>query len=734
MAPNAAQPLSPPETARLTEFARACKAAARAVVLYPDGHPAVGSTIGRIAQITSAEALPGPLRMEVAGDSLRLEGRAPTRPDAVLADLAHLLHAHLIGQLTVHPGGDADAWKAFLRLLGRTPEEVRAEGGIARLWASMAVRHVELSQIDYGEVLRERAGRLPAGWDDIIASCLAGRTPALDEQTVRSLLESARESEQLSAMMAAIEARVQSEGGGIGAQAAAVMLLIETLVGAVRAHAPDAFNASMREVSEAVARLSPEMVLTLLAPRQTESGTAGLAGTIVDHMSQSAIAGFVARHALSDHTATDRLAQAFHALVRDAEDKERLIALAHDEASQSPLADTENFEASWDQVARQLLTSYSDEPFVSEDYARELSSTRTRALAVEQLSDDPPERVKAWLESVSTNELRRLDEILLIDLLRVEPDEERRALLAPAIVSLMEDLFLLGDFDAADALLHSVQSRGGSQPGSAAQAVAAGLVAGPMVMHIVAHLPSIDDAQFERVKGLCIAVGEGLIGPLAEALAAEERTRPRERLTGIFMEFGAVGRREVERLKTSQNPAVRRAAVALLREFGGKEALPELTELLRDAEPQVQREAVRAILNIGTDRAYGVLEQALTRGTDRSRESIMQTLASDRDERAAPLFAYILGHVDHRGPLRRIYLRAIEALGALRDPAGLAALEAALYRGEWWAPGRTAGFRKAAAEALVRIGTPEAGAILDEAAGDGSRGVRLAVRRARGQA
>ena len=33
-------PLAPEEGARLTDFARACKAAARAVMLYPAGHPA----------------------------------------------------------------------------------------------------------------------------------------------------------------------------------------------------------------------------------------------------------------------------------------------------------------------------------------------------------------------------------------------------------------------------------------------------------------------------------------------------------------------------------------------------------------------------------------------------------------------------------------------------------------------------------------------------------------------
>jgi HEAT repeat protein len=99
-----------------------------------------------------------------------------------------------------------------------------------------------------------------------------------------------------------------------------------------------------------------------------------------------------------------------------------------------------------------------------------------------------------------------------------------------------------------------------------------------------------------------------------------------------------------------------------------------------------------------------------------------------RDERATPLFAYILGHVDHRGLLAPIYLRAIESLGALRDPNGIAPLREALYKGEWWAPRRTGALRAAAAAALGRIGTPDSLAVLDEAVSRGSRGVRSAAR------
>ena len=53
------------------------------------------------------------------------------------------------------------------------------------------------------------------------------------------------------------------------------------------------------------------------------------------------------------------------------------------------------------------------------------------------------------------------------------------------------------------------------------------LVAGSMMRHIVTHLATIDDAQFERVKAMCLSLGEVVVRPLAEALSIEERTAGR---------------------------------------------------------------------------------------------------------------------------------------------------------------------------------------------------------------
>jgi hypothetical protein len=731
MAADGTTPLAPEDAARLIEFARACKAAARAVVLYPDGHPAIAATLGRIVQVTSPPHLTADLKLTVLPDGMLLDGRAPARSDAAIGELAALLHSHLIGEILIRPAGTADAWRQFLLLLGRTPESIRIEGGVARAWATLAGQHIELREIDYAEVLRERAHGESAAWERVIVSCLQGDAVDLTDDAIRELLGVAGDPARLAELMATLDARADPTGG-IPAKTAVVMRMLKTIVEAIRQRAPERLDPTLRNIAGAVGQLTPDVLMGLLTQPGEAGEPADLMNAVVSRMSERTIAQFVAKDVVAESSATDRLAQAFQTLVREDDQRQRLLTLAREDVAASPLGNTEGFETVWDHVAEKLLTSYSDETFVSEAYGRELSGARTQAIAVEQVSDDPPDRVGAWLSTVATSALRSLDLTLLLDLLRIEQDEERWGELMRPIIALLGDLLLVGDFDAAQQLIEVIvreAAPGGTTARRQHAMIAIDmLVAGPMMRHIVTHLGSIDDAQFERVKAMCVSLGEVLIKPLAEALSVEDRPRPQQRLTAILLSFGNVGRRSVERLKTSPNAAVRRTAIRLMRDFGGSDALPDLTELIDDNEPQIQREAVTAILSIGSESAYQVLQQALLSGTAATREAIMRSLSTLRDERATPLLAYILRNIDHRGALNGVYLRAIESLGALRDPAAVAPLTEALYKGEWWAPRRTKALRHAAAAALARIGTADAFAVLDEAARGRSRAVRAVAR------
>jgi hypothetical protein len=726
-------PLDPAEATRLTEFARACKAAARAVVLYPAGHSAIGTTLGRIVQLTSPASLPAPMKITVLANGLQIGGRAPARPDASLAELATLLHDHLIGELTVKSGGDADAWRNFLLLLGRPSAEVRAEGGISRLWATTAGDHVELREIDYAEVLREKHGGDPAAWEHIIANCLLGDTTLdLDEEEAKILLEIASDAAKLGDLFADLEARA-AEDQTPGARARAVLRLLREIMKAAKRTNPEGIDGVLRNMASAIGRVSPEMMVQLLS--QSEDAmpdAAGIVDAVVTRMTEKTVAGFIARNADAGPASIDRVAQAFHTLVRDDEQKQRLISMAHDDAAKSPFGSTEGFEDAWNALAEKLLTSYSDKPYVSDSYARELSGSRTQAITIDQIKDDPPERMKGWLGSVATSELRRLDLTLLLDLLKLERDDERWGTLMTPVVALLEDLLLVGDFEAVASLTAELTTVTGpdSSPARRDKAKRAidSLTSGSLVRHMTTHLGGIDDASFERIKALCLSLGEGLVTPITESLATDINERARDRLTAVLVAFGPAARRQVERLKSSDSPAVRRTALNLLRELGGQEALPELTELLNDRSAQIQREAVRAILNIGSDSAFEVLQRALISGTEQTRGTIMKSLSAARDERSAPMLSYIISHVDHKGPHQSLYVSAIEAPGALKDPQAVSALKDALYRGEWWAPRRTAALRSAAATALARIGSPDAIDVLEHGLSSGSRGVKTAVR------
>src|SRR5262245_40621862 len=318
MADETLPPLDTAEAARLTEFARACKAAARAVVLYPPGHPTIVATLGRIVQVTSPANLPAPMKMTVHASTLQIGGRLPGRIDPAIGELAALLHDHLIGELTVNPGGDTEAWRNFLLLLGRTTDEIRAEGGIARLWATTAGTHVEIREVDYSEVLKERRGGDPAKWEHILATCLEGdKTVDLDDEAARWLLEVAGDEVQLGNLFAELESR-SADIQMTESRAAAFVRLMQGIANAAKKANPEGLDTVLRNMASALGRLSPEMMVSLLAHAgDATSEGATIINDVVAKMSEQTIASFVARNVGAADSSLDRVAQAFHTLVRD---------------------------------------------------------------------------------------------------------------------------------------------------------------------------------------------------------------------------------------------------------------------------------------------------------------------------------------------------------------------------------------------------------------------------------
>jgi hypothetical protein len=721
-------PLSPEVTAKFVEFARACKAAARAVALYPGTHPAIGVSLSRLVQSAQRLGDNAPFTLQVRANSLLLNGGAAPRPDPAIGELAEVLYRHTIGAFTVNPAADANSWRTLLLLLARTPEEVRGDGGIARLWATAGGPSLDIVEIDYAEVLREKEGQA-ATIDQIIEAAIAGPQTQIDEPTLEALLAIVGEPERFKQLLEQLESTTAA--GGIEAKTAAFLNLVRNLTEHLAKTDPDRLDGILKQMGETAAGFSLDGIVALLKQRDRPpaiAGTTDVVAAMSERMSDESIAHVVAESVIAERGATGRLAHAFQALVPEHDRQRQLLALAQQEVEASDLGGEASFDELWTNVEG-MLTSYTDAAYVSSDYGRELSSARTRAVDVERVGDDPPERMSGWLGTVSDASLRALDYQLLVDLLTIEEDPLRWRDVAQTVATHADDLVRVGHFEQAWLLAEAVADRSAMRPDRQPHARTAleQFARGSMLKHAAAQLRGTSDDAYERFKRICHAAGTAIVAPLAETLSSEQDARARRRLRDILVGFGAQGRESVQKLMNAPNWEVRRTAAFLLREFGGKEGLKELIPLLTDTEPLVQREAVQGLIMNGSDEASAILLRALTTATGRSRETLAKELLATKDERAAPLFGYLVTHMK-RAAFPKIYAAAVEALASSKTPEAVQALKVVLQQGELWAPLRTRQLRALAATSLRAIGTPAAIDALREMSGRGPRGARNAAR------
>ena len=680
----------------------------------------------------------GPFALQVHADALLLDGARPQKPDLAVIELAGLLHRHLIGGVTVNSGAAADSWRTLLLLLSRPPEEVRADGGIAHLWATAGGPSIDLQEIDYTEVLREKEG-LAATIDKILAAAMnvsvsgqvASGTGQLDDPALAALADIVSDPGKLEELMKQLGVRAGQGPQGAEIQTSTFLTLARGLVEYMSRTAPEKLQATFEQLGESVRHMPVDTLIGLLAERNRPEAMAGpvnVVNSLVEHIPDGPAASFVASHVVAERGATERLAHAFQNLVPDFNRQRQLLALARDEAERSDLGQDESFPELWDRVEG-MLTSYSDARYVSEDYARELSHARTQPIGVEGTGDDPPERIATWLATVSDAALRNLDRDLLTDLLHIEVDPLRWRDVADTVVSHADDLVRVGYFDQAWHLIETLIAQGTQQEWRQehANAALARFGEGSLLKHVSAHLRGAPDASFERLKRVCHAIGPSIIVPLAEVLAAEQDARSRRRLRDILIEFGPRGAETVRPLMNAGNWEVRRTAAYLLREFGGTEGLKELVPLLSDSEPLVQREAVQGLVLNGSEDASAILLQALNSASGRTKDTLIKEILGMREDRAAGFFAHFVRHTEP-GRIPALYVKAIEALGAAGGTEAVSALKIALNRGQWWSPFANRRHRSAAAQSLRRIGTPEALDTLRDASRSGALGVRAAAR------
>ena len=247
----------------------------------------------------------------------------------------------------------------------------------------------------------------------------------------------------------------------------------------------------------------------------------------------------------------------------------------------------------WEGVANAVMsyTLVSNLTNVSEEYGtRTLLGAAEQAIEVERISDDPPERVQAWVTTVTESALAQLDLEMVLDLLRIEGAAAEWEPLSVIAAAEAERRTLTGDVAGATCPARGAGARDedGWAAGAASRRDASGRSSGWRP-----NRPARRDALPHRHRFGSRSLQSAVSVARPECRAGRWPTRSPEKRTpspfdgsrALLLSFGAAGRRSVEQLKNSPNPAVRRTAITLLRRAGGQEALLELASMLGDARP-----------------------------------------------------------------------------------------------------------------------------------------------------
>ena len=209
MAVDVPGPLAPEDTARLTDFARACKAAARAVDAVsrpPPGHRHHARP-HRPHHVRAG--LPDHCESACLCGRLLLDDRPPAAPATrAIAELAVLLTS--ISSARSASTGRRRRGVAHVPAPARTNAGTRSapRAAIARSGRQWPARHVELREIDYAKSLRERRTARPPALEQDYRQLPAGqRVRPRRGRRARTARQAAGDSELASQRPASTRAR-----------------------------------------------------------------------------------------------------------------------------------------------------------------------------------------------------------------------------------------------------------------------------------------------------------------------------------------------------------------------------------------------------------------------------------------------------------------------------------------------------------------------------------------------
>jgi len=730
-----ASQLSPELSRGLLQLARALVVAARNWSLYPPEHPTVSISVKRLADAIRQSSLGATFSIGVTPETLLIEATPADAMQPGISEAAALLHDRDLLRITFLGEVPPEALHAFLRVLSIEATDRRARGGPVQIWIADGHPSIALEQIDYAKVLQREEGEVAAParrddiWRSIVASIAGGQKTLFDEQQQERLLAIAGSPNDIADLAVAVSAPKCTMDGSpmITTQAATVLAAFRHLTSIVSVMSPERMPEVMGNLAAAATQLDAHVMMQMM---QTEEDAAaampilhGLAGAFDD----AKVAQLLATALALDGQASDRLATIFNTIAPDEDRKRRVLTMTRSMLSESDFGRTGQFQVLWTSM-EELLVSYNDKPFVSDQYKTALDGVGARAEKMAGGSELPPE-LPEWMASLGQENVRGLSVVMLIDLLTIEKDAARAGEIAGDMAALDEDLLMSGAYADALTVTSALARRANSSllGRDACRYALDRLGESVALRETAALLSDVGDEDWQAIKAVLESIGPPCIESLKPVVAVEQDTVGVMRSEETIVGFGSAVVTRLGSLVADPRWFVQRRGARLLGRLATAEAVPLLQPLVRQADPRVAKEAIAALTAIQDPAAARAIQTVLRAATGELRTAVIGAMVAGRDPRVVPMLARIIAESDPLGKDHEMVLETAAALGNVGTDAAVAPLVSLANRKKFFGGRKLRALKECSVDALVRVGTPKAAAALQQAASTGDRSLKKIV-------
>jgi len=242
-----------------------------------------------------------------------------------------------------------------------------------------------------------------------------------------------------------------------------------------------------------------------------------------------------------------------------------------------------------------------------------------------------------------------------------------------------------------------------------------------------ALIGDVEEQDWQAIKAVIAVIGPPSVESLKPVVIAEQDTLATARAEDMIVSFGLLSVTRIAPLVSDARWYAQQRGARMLGRIATREAVPLLQPLLRQSDPRVVREAVKALCGIRDPTAARAIQTVLRAATGELRHAVIDTMVEGRDARVVPILLQIVNESEPLGKDHEMVLETIEALGAVPSDASVPTLVQMARRRRWFGGRKLRALKQRSVASLMTIATPKADEALRAAAATGDRKLKKIV-------